>query len=157
MIVRLTRKEANAFVTARHRHHKAVVGDMFRCGLTLRGELVGVVIAGRPIPSEPHPSMSPRRGGWGGGNECLERDGARARPAAIRRIGEDAGGSGGASRKLAFVVLKRQKEDAYRMKMQAVMNAVDASNTSGALELIGAEMDRSKGRRNEDARNYQLS
>lgn len=42
-------KEANAFVTEHHRHHKPVTGHKFSIGCTLNGRLAGVVIAGRPV------------------------------------------------------------------------------------------------------------
>ena len=41
--------EANAFVAARHRHHPPVVGHKFSLGAVKDGELVGVVIVGRPV------------------------------------------------------------------------------------------------------------
>lgn len=41
--------EANAFVTALHRHHVAVVGHKFSLGAVDVGELRGVVIVGRPV------------------------------------------------------------------------------------------------------------
>jgi hypothetical protein len=47
-LVPLTRAEARLFVAAHHRHSDAPLGDVFRVGLELDGELVGVAIAGRP-------------------------------------------------------------------------------------------------------------
>lgn len=41
--------EANAFVTAHHRHHKPVVGHKFSIGAALNNEVVGVSIIGRPV------------------------------------------------------------------------------------------------------------
>ena len=41
--------EANAFVAALHRHHPPVVGHKFSLGAVKDGELVGVVIVGRPV------------------------------------------------------------------------------------------------------------
>jgi hypothetical protein len=41
--------EANAFVTAHHRHHQHVVGHKFAIGAVADGTLVGVVIVGRPV------------------------------------------------------------------------------------------------------------
>jgi len=41
--------EANAFVTAHHRHHRHVVGHKFCIGAVSDGVLVGVVIVGRPV------------------------------------------------------------------------------------------------------------
>ena len=48
-IVRIGLDEANAFVAAHHRHHKPVVGHLFSIGAALNGEIVGVVIVGRPV------------------------------------------------------------------------------------------------------------
>ena len=42
-------KEANAFVTRLHRHHKAVKGHKFSIGLSVDGVIVGVAIVGRPV------------------------------------------------------------------------------------------------------------
>ena len=42
-------REANEYVKQRHRHHKPVVGHKFSIGCEADGELVGVVIAGRPV------------------------------------------------------------------------------------------------------------
>ena len=41
--------EANAFVVRHHRHHKPVVGHKFSIGAVKDGDLVGVVIVGRPV------------------------------------------------------------------------------------------------------------
>ena len=52
MSLRLCRMEladANAFVAQHHRHHKPVVGHKFSLGAVLEGDLVGVVIVGRPV------------------------------------------------------------------------------------------------------------
>ena len=48
-LCRVELAEANAFVAANHRHHKPVVGHKFSLGATMDGELVGVVIVGRPV------------------------------------------------------------------------------------------------------------
>lgn len=48
-LCRVELDEANAFIAAHHRHHKPVVGHKFSLGATLNGELVGVVIVGRPV------------------------------------------------------------------------------------------------------------
>lgn len=48
-VCRVELKEANAFVAARHRHHKPVTGHRFSIGAEKRGELVGVAIVGRPV------------------------------------------------------------------------------------------------------------
>jgi hypothetical protein len=44
-----TLAEANSFVGAFHRHHKAVVGHRFSFGVESCGKLVGTVICGRPV------------------------------------------------------------------------------------------------------------
>jgi hypothetical protein len=41
--------EANAFVRDHHRHHQPVVGHKFSLGAAASGQLVGVVIVGRPV------------------------------------------------------------------------------------------------------------
>ena len=47
-LVPLTRAQARVFVAEHHRHSDPPLGDVFRVGLELDGELVGVAIAGRP-------------------------------------------------------------------------------------------------------------
>lgn len=47
--VRIDLAEANAFVTAHHRHHKPVVGHLFSIGAALGDNIVGVAIIGRPV------------------------------------------------------------------------------------------------------------
>ena len=47
--VKIKLDEANAFVTANHRHHKPVVGHLFSIGAVLADKIVGVVIVGRPV------------------------------------------------------------------------------------------------------------
>ena len=47
--VPLNLDEANAFVSAHHRHHKAVVGHKFSLGAALGDKIVGVAIVGRPV------------------------------------------------------------------------------------------------------------
>lgn len=42
-------KEANEFVAEYHRHHKPVVGHKYSLGCYKDGNLVGVVITGRPV------------------------------------------------------------------------------------------------------------
>jgi hypothetical protein len=42
-------EDANAFVEAHHRHHSPVVGHKFSLGAQSTGDLVGVVIVGRPV------------------------------------------------------------------------------------------------------------
>jgi hypothetical protein len=48
-IVPITQKAANLFVKNHHRHHKEVRGSVFQIGCSKNGELVGVVIVGRPV------------------------------------------------------------------------------------------------------------
>lgn len=48
-IIPISLKEANAFVTAHHRHHKAVAGCKFCIAIQHNEELVGVAICGRPV------------------------------------------------------------------------------------------------------------
>ena len=45
----LTLAQANEFVEKHHRHHRRVQGHKFSIGCESCGELVGVVIAGRPV------------------------------------------------------------------------------------------------------------
>ena len=45
----ITLKDANEYVRQHHRHNKPVVGHKFSIGCEADGELVGVVIAGRPV------------------------------------------------------------------------------------------------------------
>lgn len=48
-LIPLTQREAHAFVLKHHRHHGAPRGDVFRLGAADGGEVVGVVIVGRPV------------------------------------------------------------------------------------------------------------
>lgn len=48
-IVPVTLSEAKAFVERHHRHHKAPQGGRFAIGAAKDGEVVGVVIVGRPV------------------------------------------------------------------------------------------------------------
>ena len=41
--------QANEFVKAHHRHHKAVAGHKFSIGCSFGNQLVGVAIVGRPV------------------------------------------------------------------------------------------------------------
>ena len=47
--VPITLAQAQAFVGTLHRHHKAPVGHRFSIGCEKHGELVGVVVVGRPV------------------------------------------------------------------------------------------------------------
>ena len=47
--VPLSLKQASAFVDELHRHHNHAVGDKFRVGAEINGQLVGVVQVGRPV------------------------------------------------------------------------------------------------------------
>lgn len=48
-IVPISLREANAFVSAYHRHHGPVAGHKFSIGLSDGEKIVGVVIVGRPV------------------------------------------------------------------------------------------------------------
>lgn len=48
-LIPVSLKEANAFVDTYHRHHQPVTGHKFSIGCEQNGQLVGVVIAGRPV------------------------------------------------------------------------------------------------------------
>jgi len=45
----ITRKEAHAFITEHHRHHRAPVGEKFAIGVNDGVKVVGVVTVGRPV------------------------------------------------------------------------------------------------------------
>lgn len=44
----LTQKQAAAYISENHRHHRPVRGDVFRIGCEENGRLIGVVQCGRP-------------------------------------------------------------------------------------------------------------
>src|SRR5690349_5441401 len=48
-LVPVSQKEANEYVKKFHRHHKPVIGSKFQIACSLNGEIVGVVIVGRPV------------------------------------------------------------------------------------------------------------
>lgn len=48
-VVPITLAEANAFVSAHHRHHKPVPGAKFCIGAAIEETVHGVVIVGRPV------------------------------------------------------------------------------------------------------------
>lgn len=48
-LVPITRREADAFVEAHHRHHDPPRGFKFAIGAEQAGKVVGVVIVGRPV------------------------------------------------------------------------------------------------------------
>lgn len=48
-IIPISLKEANAFISEKHRHHKRVQGHKFSIGLEKDGVLVGVCTVGRPV------------------------------------------------------------------------------------------------------------
>jgi hypothetical protein len=48
-LIPVSLKDANAFVKNHHRHHKPTTGHKFSIGCECDGQLVGVVIAGRPV------------------------------------------------------------------------------------------------------------
>lgn len=49
LIIPMTLKDANAYVTERHRHHKPSVGHKFSIGLCIGEKIIGVAICGRPV------------------------------------------------------------------------------------------------------------
>ena len=49
IIVPITQAEAKAFVTAHHRHHVPSVGSVFQLAVAQDGDVVGVVMVGRPV------------------------------------------------------------------------------------------------------------
>lgn len=48
-VIPLTLKQANDFVLKNHRHHKQVQGHRFSLGYEIAGEIVAVIICGRPV------------------------------------------------------------------------------------------------------------
>ena len=49
IICPMTLREADAFVDANHRHHRAPQGGLFAIGLSDGDKVVGVVIVGKPV------------------------------------------------------------------------------------------------------------
>lgn len=49
IIVPIFQREAFAFVSKFHRHHRPPVGSVFQIGISEKNEIVGVVIVGRPV------------------------------------------------------------------------------------------------------------
>lgn len=49
MLVPISLKEANEFVTRYHRHHKPVTGHKFSVAAAVDGRVIGVAIVGRPV------------------------------------------------------------------------------------------------------------
>jgi len=85
--------EANAFVMQVHRHHGRVVGHKFSIGATFGGQIVGVVIVGRPVARRLDDGMTlevSRLATDGTRNACSFLYGASARAAfalGYKRIG----------------------------------------------------------------------
>jgi tRNA A37 N6-isopentenylltransferase MiaA len=48
-IVPIKQSEAKAFVEQNHRHHKPPIGSIFQIACAKDGEVVGVIIVGRPV------------------------------------------------------------------------------------------------------------
>lgn len=48
-LVPITQREANAFVTAHHRHHRPSRGHLFAIGAAMADTIVGVIVVGRPV------------------------------------------------------------------------------------------------------------
>src|SRR5207248_704847 len=86
-------RQANAFVAEYHRHHGPVVGHKFSIGAALGGQLVGVVIVGRPVSRHRDDGLTlevTRLCADGTPNGCSFLYGAAARAAkalGYRRIG----------------------------------------------------------------------
>lgn len=51
-IVPIKQKEAFAYITKHHRHHKKPVGSVFQIACAVDGIIVGVVTVGRPVSKE---------------------------------------------------------------------------------------------------------
>lgn len=49
MLIPISLREANQFVSQYHRHHRPTAGHKFSIGVQADGELVGVAICGRPV------------------------------------------------------------------------------------------------------------
>lgn len=45
----LTLAQANEFIARHHRHHKPVTGHRFSLGVEVAGQIIGVIIVGRPV------------------------------------------------------------------------------------------------------------
>lgn len=82
-LVHVELAEANAFVTAHHRHHKPIQGHRFSLGVLAPDRLVGVIVVGRPVGGQ-------HQDDWvevtrcctdGGRNACSFLYGAAARAA----------------------------------------------------------------------------
>ena len=52
-LISISLRNANAFVSEHHRHHKPVTGHKFSVGCVRDGRLVGVAIVGRPVSRYP--------------------------------------------------------------------------------------------------------
>jgi tRNA A37 N6-isopentenylltransferase MiaA len=48
-LVPIKQKEAKAFVKEHHRHHKPPVGSIFQIAAAQDGDIIGVIIVGRPV------------------------------------------------------------------------------------------------------------
>lgn len=48
-VERVSLEEANAFVSAHHRHHRPVIGHVFSIGAAEGGRICGIAIVGRPV------------------------------------------------------------------------------------------------------------
>lgn len=85
-------RDANEYVRKHHRHHKPVAGHKFSIGCEADGELVGVIIAGRPVSrykaiSEPiAPATAERlKRGMKGGNKYGKPVPGQPQPQSINR------------------------------------------------------------------------
>jgi hypothetical protein len=84
-LVPLTLREARRFVADHHRHNEPPIGHKFSIGLRQSAELVGVVIAGRPVGRGSDDGLTVellRVTTLGEGNACSRLYGAACRAAA---------------------------------------------------------------------------
>ncbi len=86
-LVRIGLDEANAFVSAHHRHHRPVVGHLFSLGAAVAGKIVGVAIVGRPVSRHRDDGET---ADWRGTGGTLIRFRVRDGEIAITQEGEDA-------------------------------------------------------------------
>ena len=49
ILVPIKQKDAKSFVAKHHRHHKPPLGSIFQIACSVGGEIVGVIIVGRPV------------------------------------------------------------------------------------------------------------
>ena len=76
-------RDANEYVRKYHRHHKPVAGHKFSIGCEADGELVGVIIAGRPVSRY-----------LDGGHKAMHQRGEERLQLSLRRGGKSCCGYG---------------------------------------------------------------